>query len=247
MDTVCAHNERDMAQLVKAEYRADVDARELALYTPADAACYLGIHPKTLGTWIHGRTYPTVGGDKRFDPVIEMADQENGLLSFFNLAELHVLAATRYEHKVGFPAVRAAVETIRQRYPGKHPLISQDFKTNGVDLFLQTVQENENLSRPNQMNFKGIMDTFLRHVVRDEHELIKKIFPLIAGQPDDHIISITYGISSSQPVVDGFGVPVWLIHDRYVGGESIEALAEDFSIPIPKIQRAIDYIDRRPS
>ena len=234
-----------MAQLIKARYRADVDPRELALYSPSDAACYLGIHPRTLGTWLHGRTYPTIGGDAFFAPLIDMADPENGLLSFFNLAELHVLAATRYEHNVGFPAVRAAMETIRRKYPGiKHPLISHDFKTNGYHLFVQSVEENENLSVPEQTNFKSIMDHFLRNVIEDEHDLIKKIFPIIQGQPDDRVISITYGVSSSQPVIDGFGVPVWLICDRYKGGETVEALADDFSIPPDKIKRAIDYFER---
>jgi uncharacterized protein (DUF433 family) len=234
-----------MAHAAKARYRPDVDPRELALYSPADAAYYLGIHPKTLGTWIHGRSYPTVGGDAYFAPVIDIADPENGLLSFFNLAELHVLAATRYEHHVGFPAVRAAMETVRNKYPGiKHPLISHDFKTNGFHIFVQTVEKNENLSVPAQANFKTIMDHFLRNVIEDEHDLIRKIFPIIQGQPDDRVVSITHGVSSSQPVIDGFGVPVWLIHDRYRGGESIEALADDFAIPIPKIQRAIDYVER---
>lgn len=234
-----------MAKASNAQYRADVDPRELALYSPTDAAYCLGIHPATLGTWIHGRTYPTVGGERYFEPVIEMADPGNGLLSFFNLAELHVLAATRYDHHVGFPAVRAAMETIRQKYPGiKHPLVSHDFKTNGVHLFVQTVEENENLSVPAQLNFKTIMDRFLRHVIEDEHDLVKKIFPIIQGQPDDRVISITYGVSSSQPAIDGVGVPVWLIYDRFKGGESLDALADDFSVPISKIKRAIDYVER---
>lgn len=246
MGSVCFPSERDMAQILKARFRRGVDPRELALYAPADAAYYLGIHPKTLGTWIHGRSYPTTTGERFFEPVIEMADSENGLLSFFNLAELHVLAATRYQHQVGFPAVRAAMDTISKKFPGeRHPLISRDFKTNGLDLFVQTVKENENLSHPKQLNFKSIMDEFLQNVIADEHDLIRKIFPLIAGQPDDKIISITYGISSSQPVIDGYGVPVWLIHDRFSAGESVENLADDFSIPPQSIKRAIDYSERR--
>ncbi len=245
MDFVCFSSEHDMAQILKGRFHSGVDPRELALYTPADAAYYLGIHPKTLGTWIKGRTYMTVTGEKFFDPVIEMADLQNGLLSFFNLAELHVLAATRYQHQVGFPAVRAAMDTVRGKFPAeRHPLISRDFKTNGIDIFVQTVKENENLSHPKQMNFKSIMDEFLENVIPDDDHLIKKIFPLIAGQPDDHIISITYGISSSQPAVDGYGVPVWLLYDRHKAGESIDELADDFSIPSLSVKRAIDYSER---
>jgi uncharacterized protein (DUF433 family) len=247
MGTACEWQDRDMAQLVKAQYRADVDARELALYTPADAACYLDINPQTLATWLWGRNYPTTTGDRYFAPLIEPADPDLKLLSFFNLAELHVLAATRYTHHVSMKSVRAAMDTVIEKYTAHHPLLSIDFKTNGRDLFAQSVDENENLSTPGQLNFKPIMDLFLEHVVRDEHDLVKKIFPLIAGQPDDRIISITYGISSSQPVVDGFGVPAWLIHSRYEGGEDVDSIADDFDIPVAKIQRAIDYFEQRAS
>ena len=246
MESLCFASEHDMAQILKGRFRPDVDPRELALYVPADAAYYLDIHPKTLGTWINGRSYPTVGGERFFDPVIEIADSENGLLSFFNLAELHVLAATRYQHKVGFPAVRAAMDTIREKYPSeRHPLLSHEFKTNGIDLFVQSVAENENLSTPKQLNFKMIMDEFLRNVIEDDDNLIKKIYPLIPGQPDDKVISITYGISSGQPVIDRYGVPVWLIHDRYKAGETIDDLADDFAVPPQSIRRAIDYSERR--
>jgi uncharacterized protein (DUF433 family) len=205
----------------------------------------LGINPQTLATWLWGRTYPTTTGERFFSPLIKPADHENKLLSFFNLAELHVLAATRYKHKVSFKSVRAAVDTIQNRYPSEHPLISRDFLTDGKDLFLQSVGENENLSRPIQLNFKDIMDMFLERVIPDEENFINKIFPLIAGQPDDKVISITYGISSSQPAIEGFGVPVWLIRDRFVAGEEPDAIAADFDIPAPKIQRAIEYFEQR--
>jgi uncharacterized protein (DUF433 family) len=245
MDNVCYTSENDMAQILKGRFRSDVDSRDLPLYTPTDAAYYLGIHPRTLGTWIRGRSYPTVGGMQFFNPVIEMADPENGLLSYFNLAELHVLASTRYQHHVGFPAIRSAVETISAKFPNeRHPLISEEFKTNGAELFIQKVLETENLSRPQQLNFKTIMDEFLRNVIPDDDKLIWKIYPLIAGQPDDHIISIAYGVSSSQPAIDKRGVPAWLIYDRFIAGETADDLAEDFEVPLESVQRAIRYSDR---
>lgn len=233
-------------QLSKGQFTVGVDPREQALYTPADAACYLDIHPVTLSTWLWGRKYPTVTeGEKFFAPLIKVADPENELLSFFNLAEIHVLAATRYTHHVSMKAVRSAMDTIQKKFPSAHPLISRDFKTNGIDLFVQSLDETANLSKPWQLNFKNIMDMFLAHVVEDEHDLVKKIFPLIAGQPDDRIISITYGISSSQPVIDGAGVPAWLVHRRYKDGEEPLSIADDFDVPLNKIQRAIDYFEQR--
>src|SRR5260370_428868 len=107
-------------------------------------------------------------------------------------ATLRVMAATRYTHNIAMKKIRIAMDSVQEKFPSAHPLISRDFKTNGLDLFVQTMTENTNLSHPGQLNFKEIMDKFLAHVVADEHDLVKKIFPLIAGQPHDRIISITY-------------------------------------------------------
>jgi len=91
MICACLSDQGGMAQIYKGVFHPNIDPRELALYTPADAACYLGINPQTLSNWLWERIYPVIGGEKRFEPVIQVADPENKLLSFFNLAELHVL------------------------------------------------------------------------------------------------------------------------------------------------------------
>jgi len=51
-----------MGRLQAAQYIPGVDPRELAIYTPADAASYLGIKQSTLNSWIYGRRYPKKDG-----------------------------------------------------------------------------------------------------------------------------------------------------------------------------------------
>jgi uncharacterized protein (DUF433 family) len=234
-----------MAQIAAAKYRADVDPRELAIYTPADAAYCLGIKRSTLASWIYGRYYPTAKGRVFFEPLIKPADAQNRLLSFFNLAEAHVLAATRYRHQVSIEAVRRAVQTLTEKYPSDHPLISQDFFTNGQDLFIKTIAENENLSNPGQFNMKHIMDTFLKHIERDDDLLVNKVYPIIEGLPHDKMIVIVHGVASGQPVLAGRGVPLWVVHGRYIAGESKPSIARDFAITTKQVQRAVDYFEKR--
>jgi len=234
-----------MGRLQAARYIPDIDPRELAIYTPADAACYLGIKQSTLNSWIYGRRYPKKDGIGFFLPLIQPADTENRLLSFFNLAEAHVLAATRYEHKVSIRSVRRALETLREKYPSEHPLISRDFFTNGEDLFIKTVDENENLSRPGQLNLKKIMDKFLAHIGRDKDKIVDRVFPIIKGLPQDKVIGIIHGVASGQPVLTQSRIPVWTIHGRYHSGEKKTSIAKDFGIGVDKVQRAIDYFEKR--
>ena len=85
------------------------DKWDVPIYTYADAAYYLGIHRGKLRTWVIGRQIPTRSGQTEWlDPLIPAADPKNGLMSFYNLAEAHILAASRYKHHVPLRSVRIA-------------------------------------------------------------------------------------------------------------------------------------------
>lgn len=243
MPTICFVRPVDMSHLRAAEYRDDVDPRELGEYTPADASRFLGISQATINHWLYGRKNKY----SEFRPLISPADPAAKLLSFFNLVELHVLAATRYEHKVKFDAIRIALDTVQAKYPSdRHPLISQDFHTNGKDLFLKTVNENENISTVGQTNLKQVMDMFLVHIERDKHKLAERIYPVIKNQPHDKVISIRHGIASGQPVVGPRAVPVFIIYGRTQAGELPRSIARDFGMSEAHVKRAIEYVENRP-
>jgi len=86
----------------------------------------------------------------RFKAVIRAADTRNKLLSFVNLCELHVLAAIRRVHRVSLPKVRDSVEYLRNQLGADRPLVDQQFKTNGIDLFVEQASKLLNVSRQGQ-------------------------------------------------------------------------------------------------
>jgi uncharacterized protein (DUF433 family) len=165
------------------------------------------------------------------------------LLSFYNLAEAHILASTRYRHDVPFPAVRSAIANLISRYPqaSVHPLLSHDFFTDGVNLFIKSIEETVDISRE-QLSLKLIMDMFLERVIRDEHDNPFKVFPIVPGV-EQKVVSMTFRVSSSRPVIDGTGVQVAVILGRHNAGEPPESIAEDFDIPVEKIRTAIEYAE----
>jgi uncharacterized protein (DUF433 family) len=235
---------REMSRLRAATYKSDIDSREQALYTIGEAAQYLGVQSQTLHTWLYGRSYWTKKQGRKFwEPIITPAHNDLGLLSFYNLAEAHILAATRYKHKVSFPAVRGAITNLIAKYPPalKHPLLSHEFYTDGKNLFIKTIEETIDISRE-QLSLKAIMDTFLERVVRDNEDNPFKVFPMVPGMTEK-VVSMTFRVSSSRPVIDGTGVQVAVVFGRHKAGEAMESIAEDFDIPIEKIKRAIDYAE----
>jgi uncharacterized protein (DUF433 family) len=50
------------------------------------------------------------------------------------------------------------------------------------------------------------------------------------------------GVSSGRPIIEGTGVPVWTVFNRFNLGEALESIAEDFEIPNEKVRRAIEYV-----
>jgi uncharacterized protein (DUF433 family) len=231
-----------MDKLLAAKYAPNTDRREIPAYTPTEVAYWLGIRESTLRSWIYGRSYPTKTGSRFFPPLIDPAGNGNGFLSFYNLGEAHVLAATRYEYQVPLKAIRRAVDHLRAEYPSSHPLLSKEFYTDGMDVFIKTLDQTINITRQGQLGLKPILDMFLHHIDRDDRFRPTKVYPIIPGQPTDKVVSITSGVSSGRPAIDGTGIPVSIIWQRHLAGDDIETLADDFEVPAQKIKRAIEYV-----
>src|SRR5580693_3557231 len=113
------------------------DPREMPAYGIREAAHYLRIPYTTLKSWTLGRPYETKAGPQRFEPVIALPDQTLPLLSFYNLAEAHVLSAFRKEHGIELQNIRSAMEFVSGRFGHVHPLIDQEFATDGARLFIK--------------------------------------------------------------------------------------------------------------
>ncbi len=237
---------REMDKLLEAHYREGIDSRDQAAYTTKEAASYLGIGRPTLETWFWGRSYPTKQNPKKpWLPVFSPADPDLKLLSFFNLAEAHVLAATRYDHKVPFWAVREAIANVVESVPqaSKHPLLSEDFFTNGQLIFVKKINEYVNVS--NKQLSLEIMDSFIKRVLTDDDGNPFKVYPLRPGEPNDKVISIVAGVSASRPIIDGTRIPVMSIWRRFKAGEEEEFIASDYDIQPAQVRRAISYVERR--
>ena len=221
------------------------DKWDVPIYTYADAAYYLGIHKGTLRTWVIGRTIPTRAGQTQWiGPLIPAADAQNGLMSFYNLAEAHILAASRYKHHVPLYSIRSAILHLQSRYPSPHPLLSKEFYTDGLDLFIKGMADTENLSRQGQLGFKPILDLFLHRIEFDDKFRPKRVWPLIKGQSEsDKVVSMVFGVSAGRPTVDGTGVPATMLWQRNRAGETEEELADDYEIDVLKVRKAIEYIE----
>lgn len=217
--------------------RSQGDLRDRPIFTLTEAASYLRIPATTLRQWIVGRPYPTSEGERYFEPLIKAADLENGLLSFWNLAEAHVLQATR-DRRIGFPAVRHAIDYVASQWPGPHPLLSQEFYHLGREIFVKRVEEGQtiNASRGGQLAIREILDEALKRLERDGTGAPIRIRPLRS----EHLV-LDINIASGQPTVEGTGILAAVLFGRNRAGDSVEDLAADYKIDPGYVQEAIDH------
>ncbi len=94
-----------------------------------------------------------------------------------NLAELHVLGSIRRAHQVNLPAVRKAIDYLRDRFGSDHPLLDRQMLTDGKDLFIERYENLVNISQHGQMEMSQIMAVYLSRIKRDRGGIPIRLFP----------------------------------------------------------------------
>ncbi|MEM8814466.1 MAG: DUF433 domain-containing protein [Pseudomonadota bacterium] len=213
------------------------DRRELPAYSIAEAAHYLSVPAATVRYWSTGQN--------SYLPLIDVPHSQPTLLSFLNLVELHVLAAIRRKHAVPMPKVRSAIEYLktRTRRAGdrRHPLISRQLETDGLDLFIERYGNLVNISQDGQIAMRDVMSAALKRIERDRHGIPVKLYPFTRSRMDQApaLVVIDPLLSAGRPVIAGTGLATEVIAERYKAGESIEELARDYERREEEIEEAV--------
>ena len=221
------------------------DIRAMPCYSFPEAAHYLRIPVTTLRSWVRGRKYPTSEGDQFFQPVIELPDDSQNLLSFINLVEIHVLDAIRRDHRISLHKVRIAIDFIEKELTSDHPLAYHKLETDGLDLFVEEYGQLINVSQTGQLALRELLQAHLRRIDRDPAGYARRLYPFTRKRRGQQLIEepkaivIDPRISFGRPVLAGTGIPTAIIAERYKAGEAIGALADDYGRPTLEIEEAI--------
>jgi len=228
------------------ESYSDLDPREHPLYTKMDAARYLGIPVATVRSWIVGRSYPRKTGEGFFEPIIRLPEDGDGLLSFTNLVELHVLRSLRVDHVVPLRQVRAALTYAEETLALDRLLIRQDLKTAAGSLFLERFGQLINLSQSGQLAMKRVLEEHLQRVDWDISDLPVRLFPFVShgtfgpGVPDRPVV-IDPRVSFGRPVLTDVGVSTGAIVRRIDAGERVDDIARDYEVAPLLIELAVVF------
>ena len=156
-----------------------------------------------------------------------------------------MLAAIRRKDAVPMLKVRAAIDylvehthTVRDK---RHPLISKQLATDGLDLFVERYGALVNISRAGQVAMRNVMSAALLRIERDPKGVPIKLYPFTRSEFESAptMVVIDPKLSAGRPVIAGTGLATEVIAERYKAGESIGALARDYERKKGEIEEAI--------
>ncbi len=222
----------------------DNDIYNYPVYPVREAAQYLHIPPGTLHSWLHGWTYRAEEGKRRSAPLIQRPSPRSLQISFINLVEASILRSIRKAHGVPLYKVRHALDYLDQRLGIPHPLARFEFKTDGIDLFVEGLanQELVTVSQRGQLAIKDILENYLTRVEWNEQKMATRLFLEFSASPRyEKSISIDPRISFGRPVLAGTRITTRAIAERFEAGEPVYSIADDYGLGEPQVDEALRF------
>ncbi|RSK35986.1 DUF433 domain-containing protein [Hymenobacter metallilatus] len=213
------------------------EAYRLPLYSARQVARLTGLAATTVTTWTRAA-----------DALVQPAGAE--ALSFLNLVEVHVLAAIRHQHGLPLQRVRHAVQFVRQELGADHPLAQHEFETDGVDLFVRALEDENlliNASRRGQMTIRQLVEAYLRRIERAPDGFPLRLFPVYGSGPGfapdglPTLIAVDPTIAFGRPVLTENYVPVDVVANMYRAGDPVPDIAAEYGLSVQSVEEAIRY------
>lgn len=226
----------------------------MPLYTTAEAARAVGLSPSTLSTWAQGY-------ERRFNgrqavtglPVITALPAPKGRPSipFVGLSEALVLAAVR---NAGVPLqrIRPALEVLAVELGVDHALASRRLYTDGAELLFDYAETSGEPDAPaarelvvvrkKQYVFAPVVERYLKLITYGTDgypDLVRlPVYPRAEVVVDPRR-------SFGQPIFARGGARVADVLDRFLAGESLRDVAEEFGVPVVEVEDVVRAASRR--
>ena len=212
------------------------DIRYQPLYGVSEAARYIHANHQVLRNWLTGSPFHHVSS------VLEPATRNSvDKLSFVNLIEAHMLVALRTTHKVSIPKIRAATEWLKEETGNRHPLAECLIETDGMEIFVDHLGQLISASERGQVVIRGVMEQFLHRIERDKNGVPMSFYPFTRGVaaecPKDIVMSPE--IAFGRPIVTGTRISTQMLAERFLAGDSLIALADDYDLKLTQVEEAV--------
>ena len=229
---------------------------DVALYTVADAARIVDVHPSTLATWAKGYTRRPSSGQPVVGPPIitaTVADRRGEpTIPFVGLAEALVLAAVR-RSGVPMQRVRPALDALQEEIGVEHALASRRLFTDGAELLYDFGESR----RGTDEGDRALELVVVRSGQRVFADLIREYLQRIEYAEDGYAALISVpAYKRAEVVADptrSFGAPIFRsggarvedVLERFWSGDTLGDVAREFGVPVGQIEDVVRVTSRR--
>ena len=204
----------------------------LPAYMVSEAARYAHTNTRTVTYWHYqgGRLGPALPGKERRAP-----------LSYLELIEVAFVATMR-KLRVSLQRIRRARDYARQQFHSEYPFAEYVWQTDGKHLLadLQQIEEDTEIGRlivadeAGQLAWQPALEKRFKQF---DYEHSLAIIWHVEGQESPIIIDPR--IAFGAPTVRG--LPTWVVKGRWLAGETVQEIQEDFRIEPQYIRDALAF------
>lgn len=217
--------------------------RTESMYTFGEAAQLTRVSATTVKNWLFGYT---VKG-REVPPLFPSGS--GAMVSFLQMIEIMVAGRFRksaLRRRVSFRTVRDAYVNARElsgiEYPFAH--MKLEALSGHIVHFLREggpVASHQALDSPGQWTLPGLLRETIDQLEYDhDHDLAARWFPIGKMVP----IVVDPRISTGLPVIEGRGVTVQAIRNRFNSGLKIDFIAKDFDMDRDLVETALQYWEK---
>ena len=190
------------------------------LYTVSEAAHLAHVSPNTVRNWLYG--------SERQESLFRTP--QTPMVSFLQLVEILVAANFRKAVRVSLQRVRRAYTNAQEMFQLENPFAHLRLEVIGGHivhaihdpLALPTYQS---MDEPAQWTLPGLVLNVINQI-RYESDLAARWYPV----GDDIPIVVDPRITSGVPTIEGRRVTVRIIRKRFLAGQEIDFIAQDYEL-----------------
>jgi uncharacterized protein (DUF433 family) len=160
-----------------------------------------------------------------------------------DLIEAHILLAIRRGYEIPLKRFRIAMDYLRETGGDLHFLAHREFLHDRRDLFLKWEDKLVSLSERGQLVDKEVIAEGLKQITYGDDGYAARFFPRHDERRQESIV-LDPTINFGRPCLVRLGVGAEAIAARFVAGERIADLAQDYAATREEVEEAIRWHER---
>jgi uncharacterized protein (DUF433 family) len=211
------------------------------IFTLREAAGYLGVPKSTVHQWARP-------GEGKAPLITVFAHRgRDAAVPFVGFAEAYVLSAFR---KAGVPLqrIRPAVEVLSRQIGIEHALASRRLYTDGAEVLFDYATERHDddllelvAPRTGQYQFSELVRAYLTRIAYGDDGWASHVQLPIYGRA---AVVVDPEVAFGLPILTNGGARVEDLVDRFLAGETLTEIVEDFGVPLPHVEDVIRVATR---